>query len=60
MVNEGCDRVQIADAGVWAESGRGLALVESLACAWGTEMTEGVRRVWFENDLGEESLDGAH
>lgn len=51
-------RVEVADesplmpqpraAGPMEEGGRGLALVESLATAWGVTPTDGGKVVWFE------------
>ena len=52
-------RVEVADddprqpkaeiAGGWAQSGRGLFLVQSLATRWGVERArEGGKRIWFE------------
>ncbi|GAA1125689.1 MULTISPECIES: hypothetical protein [Streptomyces violaceusniger group] len=34
----------------WGESGRGLAMVELIADAWGIDRAEGApgRKVWFE------------
>jgi CheY-like chemotaxis protein len=37
-----------ADDDDWATSGRGLALVELLAQAWGTEQVMGGKVIWFE------------
>jgi anti-sigma regulatory factor (Ser/Thr protein kinase) len=39
-----------------AATGRGLALVESLAARWGSEATAHGKRVWFEMDYEPDAL----
>ena len=58
LPRDGALRVEVADesthlprprkAGLMEEGGRGLALVESLASAWGVEPTGAGKVVWFE------------
>lgn len=38
----------LADRGLGATSGRGLLLVDALASAWGVEVAEHTKVVWFE------------
>ncbi|MGW7692430.1 ATP-binding protein [Streptomyces asiaticus] len=40
----------IRAAGLWDESGRGLAMVDLVTDAWGVDRTEGApgKTVWFE------------
>ena len=39
---------ELAKPDPFEESGRGLALVDGLACAWGADRLPGGKRVWFE------------
>jgi len=49
--DENPDPPVVVDAGLFAESGRGMLLVEAMASAWGTRPSrppEPGKRVWFE------------
>jgi len=52
---EGIPRVR--EAGENATSGRGLAMVEALASAWGVETTPLGKTVWFEVSRGRSGVD---
>jgi len=48
-VEDGSDELaEVEVTGLLAESGRGLALVESLTRAWGEQPVPGGKRVWAE------------
>lgn len=48
VTDQGRDLPEVEDAGDDATSGRGLAMVEVLASAWGVDATPEGKTVWFE------------
>lgn len=56
VVGDSSPRLPVLREPDWiAESGRGMALLESVADRWGAELTDGGKEVWFEIGAGASS-----